>query len=107
MITQGTTKDIAFTSSATPLNVPFTLPHPPPSPPEKKNGENTVVTVVLKVHFKCYFLAAYKATLRSTVTVFNVTYMYSTGTREIQINIISLLWEVTQTRKTPKFVMKP
>ena len=50
-----------------------------------------------------YFPLAYKAILRSTVTVFNAT--YSTGTREIQI--ISLLWEVTQTRRPPTFVMKP
>ena len=61
------------------------------------------MTVVFNVHFKHYFLSAYKAILRSTLTVFNVT--YSTGTREIQI--MSLLGEVTRSRKTLTFVMKP
>ena len=62
------------------------------------------MTIVFNVHFKYYYFpSAYKAILRSTVTVFNAT--YSTGTREIQI--ISLLREVTQTRRPPTFVMKP
>ena len=56
------------------------------------------MTVAFNVYFQHYFPSAYKAILRSTVTVFNVT--CATGAREIQI--ISLLWEVTQTRKTPK-----
>ena len=74
------------------------------------------MTVAFNVYFQHYFPLAYKAILRSTLTVFNATgatgnnnnnnsnlyYLHlflqlALHYREVQI--ISLLWEVTQTRK--------